>query len=215
MKKPTAAIFDLDGLMLDTERPFLNSLFQKSRERGYDVPFDLLLKTIGIDCRATEKLMQNTLGQDFPYRELRAEVYALQKKEVEKRGISHRPGLLSLLDALDAKKIPAAVATSTDRERAAWKLTYGGIASRFDIIVCGDEIEHGKPAPDIFLCAAKKIGYSPEECAGFEDSPAGLRALAAAGIRSIFIKDMVEPDEEILTTVWKRCLNLSEAIDLF
>ncbi|MDR2509530.1 MAG: HAD family phosphatase [Spirochaetaceae bacterium] len=213
--KICAALFDLDGLMLDTERPFLTALQRKAREAGWDIPFELLKNTIGINCRASEHYLKEKLGEAFPFKTLRGDVIKEEAARAEHYGIPRRPGLIQLLDALADKKIPAAVATSTDRERALWKLKYGGILERFNIIVCGDEIENGKPAPDIFLKAAEKLGEPAENCAGFEDSPAGLMALAAGGIRSIFIKDLVEPDEAVLATVWKRLPSLYEAIELF
>jgi HAD superfamily hydrolase (TIGR01509 family) len=213
--KPAAAIFDLDGLMLDTERPFITALAAKNAESGWDVPFDTLIKIIGINCRASEKLLKDMLGSEYPFMDLRSEILRHEKTRYEAEGIPHKPGLIPLLDSLREKKIPAAVATSTDRDRALWKLRCGGILERFDAIVCGDEIQHGKPAPDIFLRAAEKLALPAACCAGLEDSPAGLTALAAAGIRSIFIKDMIEPDAEVRAAVWKCCSSLYEVIPLF
>ncbi|MDR0585774.1 MAG: HAD family phosphatase, partial [Treponema sp.] len=129
--------------------------------------------------------------------------------------LPHRPGLLTLLDRLDALEIPKAVATSTERKRALWKLEKAGIADRFTVLVCGDEIRRGKPAPDIFLKAAERLGAAPADCVGFEDSPAGLKGLAEAGIRSVFIKDLAEPPPDVLAGVWRRCADLAEAAALF
>ncbi|MDR0877174.1 MAG: HAD family hydrolase, partial [Treponema sp.] len=89
------------------------------------------------------------------------------------------------------------------------------VRDRFSVITCGDEVAHGKPAPDIFLLAAGRLGQEPAACIGFEDSTAGLRALAAAGVRSVFIKDLLEPPHEVLATVWRRCNDLEEAAELF
>jgi beta-phosphoglucomutase-like phosphatase (HAD superfamily) len=89
-----------------------------------------------------------------------------------------------------------------------------GIRERFPVMGCGDESRRGTPAPEIFLLAAQKLGKAPADCLGFEDSPSGLRALHAAGIKSIFVKDLVEPPPEVLTTVWRRCGDLAEAIPL-
>lgn len=213
--KPQAALFDLDGLMLDTERPFLTRLGEAARRDGWNLTDELLSQTIGIDLYATEALLKRALGASFPFMELRAEVLKLEEALYEREGIGRRPGLIALLDALAEKKIPAAVATSTYRERAMWKLKCGGIDGRFAATVCGDEITNGKPAPDIFLLAAKKLGTAPADCIGLEDSPAGIRSLSAAGIRSIFVKDLVEPDAEISALIWKRLADLNEAIALF
>jgi beta-phosphoglucomutase-like phosphatase (HAD superfamily) len=90
-------------------------------------------------------------------------------------------------------------------------LTKAGIIDRFAALTCGDEVKNGKPAPDIFLLAAQKLKTPPSACVGFEDSPPGLLGLHSAGIRSIFIKDVIEPSEETLATVWQKCSDLTEA----
>ena len=108
-----------------------------------------------------------------------------------------------------------AVATSTHRASALKKLALAGIEQRFTVIVGGDEVSWGKPAPDIYLLAAEKLKKQPSLCVGFEDSPAGLKALQAAGIRSVFIKDLIEPPRELLSAVWHECRDLAEAIVLF
>ncbi|MDR0526976.1 MAG: HAD family phosphatase [Spirochaetaceae bacterium] len=214
-KKPYAVLFDLDGLMLDTERVWLEGILRIAAGAGWQLDRELVKKTIGINCRSAALIMKEAFGADFPYWELREKFLAEEKIEFETNGIPQKRGLINLLNTLDAKKIPAAIATSTDRARAEWKLHFGGLEGRYDALVCGDEIEHGKPAPDIFELAAKKLGQKPQNCIGLEDSPAGLRALAAAGIRSIFIKDLVEPEPEVLALVWKRCDSLDEAAAFF
>ncbi|MDR2865517.1 MAG: HAD family phosphatase [Spirochaetaceae bacterium] len=213
--KPQAAIFDLDGLMLDTERPFLSDFKKISETRGWDISEDILIQTIGIDNRATKDFLCKNMGQDFPFDEIYGETNCKQVERFEREGIPHRPGLLSLLDYLKDKKIPMAVATSTWAERGRWKLKCGAIEQYFAFVITGDQVSHGKPAPDIFLRAAEKLGFECSACAGLEDSPAGLRALKAAGIRSIFIKDLLEPPAEILETVWRRCTSLTEVRALF
>jgi HAD superfamily hydrolase (TIGR01509 family) len=120
-----------------------------------------------------------------------------------------------LLDHLAALGIPLAVGTSSRRNSALWKLQKAGIADRFTYIVGGDDVKNGKPAPDIFLKAAELLEVPCSSCVGFEDSAAGLMALAAAGIRSVFVKDIIEPPREVLATVWRRFENLAEAVTLF
>jgi beta-phosphoglucomutase-like phosphatase (HAD superfamily) len=92
-------------------------------------------------------------------------------------------------------------------------LEKAGIKDRFAAATCGDDVKNGKPNPEIFLNAAEKLKTPPSLCVGFEDSAAGLQALRAAGIRSVFIKDVVQPPEEVLATVWKRCADLEEAAE--
>ncbi|MDR2103331.1 MAG: HAD family phosphatase [Treponema sp.] len=212
---PAAVIFDMDGLMLDTEGPAVSLWIEAAQKSGWKIDRELILGTIGIDSAGTRAAFMEKYGPDFPYETIRQELSRSIRDRVEREGISHRPGLLTLLDCLTARGIPLGVATSTARKTALWKLDKGGIGDRFAVLVCGDEVSRGKPAPDIFLLAAERLGCGPSQCLGFEDSPAGLRALHAAGIRSVFVKDLVEPSPEILAGVWRRCNDLAEAAELF
>ena len=211
---PAGVIFDMDGLMLDTERPILHLWAQVAKPLGWDIPLETVLRTIGINGNGMRALFLREYGPDFPFDSIQKELSRLVTQEFE-NGIAHKPGLIILLDHLASLGVPMAVATSTRRERALWKLRIAGILDRFAVLACGDEIVNGKPAPDIYLLAAERLGKAPSGCVGFEDSPAGLKALAAAGIASVFIKDIIEPPKEILATVWRRLENLAEAVTLF
>jgi HAD superfamily hydrolase (TIGR01509 family) len=213
--RPQAALFDMDGLMLDTERPVIGFWIQAGRGLGWEIPQEIIYRTIGIKEADTRALYLNEYGPDFPYDECRRETLRLINDAAERQGINHRPGLLPLLDHLEKLNIPLAVATSTDRRNAVRKLTRAGIRDRFSALACGDEVNRGKPAPDIFLLAAERLEKLPAECAGFEDSPAGLMSLQAAGIPSVFIKDILDPPEAVLAGVWRRYHSLDEAIELF
>jgi HAD superfamily hydrolase (TIGR01509 family) len=212
---PGAVIFDMDGLMLDTEGPVMLLWHQVAREMGWTIDTETALKTVGIDEASSRAVLEEVQGKDFPYDDIRVEVYRRLQAETEKKGIPHRPGLTVLLDHLTALGVPMGVATSATRVVAEWKLLHGGIRERFSILACGDEVRRGKPAPDVFLLAARRLNRAPEQCVGFEDSPAGLLGLSAAGIRSVFVKDLVDPPEAVLRTVWRRCADLAEAVSLF
>jgi HAD superfamily hydrolase (TIGR01509 family) len=210
-----AVILDMDGLILDTERPVIAAWQRAAMEMGRELSGEVLAETIGVDEETTRRIIVESYGQDFPYDAVRKDLERVYMENVEKNGIPLRPGLLALLEHLNGLGIPIAVATSSTRDIALWKLEMAGIRERFPLLVCGDEIRRGKPAPDIFLKAAELLGREPAECLGFEDSPAGLRALEAAGIRSVFIRDTVEPPPEVLAAVWLRLNSLDEAVPLF
>jgi HAD superfamily hydrolase (TIGR01509 family) len=212
--RPAAVIFDMDGLMLDTERLTIPLWDEAGKKFGYRIPFDTVIRMVGISSQNAMAVLFDEYGEDFPYEKIRDEFRLLCKREYEK-GIPHKKGLLFLLDRLTAAKIPFGVATSTRRETAMENLEKAGILKKFAAITGGDEVANGKPAPDIFLLAAKKLMSPPSACVGFEDSPAGLQALHAAGIRSVFIKDLIDPPLEVLDTVWRACGDLSEAAELF
>jgi HAD superfamily hydrolase (TIGR01509 family) len=205
----------MDGLMLDTERLEVELYVRISAEMGWPTAEAFLRSTIGISEAASETRYKAEYGGGYPYREIWERVKAAQTELGNRKGLPHRPGLLVLLDKLRDLGIPLAVATSTDRERAKWKLGCAGILDRFAVLACGDEVERGKPEPDIFLLAAERLDFEPASCIGFEDSPAGLVGLAKAGIPSVFVKDLAEPPREILANVWRRCGDLAEAAKLF
>jgi HAD superfamily hydrolase (TIGR01509 family) len=212
---PGAVIFDMDGLMLDTERPVIELWKQAARSQGWEIAEETVLRTIGVNENTTRGIIRETYGEVFPYDAIRKELSRLIRALAESQGIPLKPGLPVMLDKLEKLGVPFGVATSTKRESALWRLERAGIRERFTTLACGDEISRGKPAPDIFLLAAERLGQPPASCVGFEDSPAGLQALAAAGIPSVFIKDLLEPPKEVLATVWRRCADLAEAAELF
>jgi HAD superfamily hydrolase (TIGR01509 family) len=212
---PKGVILDMDGLMLDTERMEIALYVRISREMGWPTGETFLRSTIGIGDDDAEKIYKAEFGGAYPFGEIWKQVKNALTKTAEMSGIPHRPGLATFLDKLDTLGIPKAVATSTERKRALWKLEKAGIADRFGVLVCGNEVSRGKPAPDIFLKAAERLGADPADCVGFEDSPAGLKGLADAGIRSVFIKDLAEPSPDVLASVWRRCADLAEAAALF
>jgi len=213
--RPSAVIFDMDGLMFDTENLTIPIWETAGKPFGYKISRDIVLRTIGISSKKSREIMLEEFGADLPYEKIKEEFKRLVKKEIDENGVPKKPGLDYLLESLSGAKIPFGVATSTHRETAVNLLKKAGIHDKFAAITCGDEVENGKPAPDIFLLAAKKLGFPPSACAGLEDSSAGLRGLHAAGMRSIFIKDVIEPPEEVLAAVWQKCSDLSEVVKLF
>jgi len=213
--RPAAVIFDMDGLMLDTERLSIPLWTEAGIEFGYTITEEIVLRMVGISSKKTRELLLDEFGPDFPYDSICEEFRLLVKKKIEKNGVPKKYGLDFLLDQLTSAKIPLAVATSTRRATAVEMLRKAGILDRFSAVICGDDVANGKPAPDIFLLAAEKLGVLPSDCIGFEDSPAGLKGLRSAGIRSIFIKDVIEPPQDVLAAVWRRCNNLEEAAKLF
>jgi HAD superfamily hydrolase (TIGR01509 family) len=212
---PAAVIFDMDGLMFDTENLTIPLWEVAGKPFGYNLTRDIILRMVGISGERAQAVLLEEFGSDFPYEAIRDEFRALVSKEIEKKGVPKKPGLMYLLDRLRGANIPLGVATSTRSTRAIDLLEKAGILDRFKALTCGEDITNGKPAPDIFLLAAKKLGQPPCNCVGFEDSTAGLMSLHAAGIRSVYIRDVLDPPEEVLATVWHRCNDLSEAAALF
>jgi HAD superfamily hydrolase (TIGR01509 family) len=215
LHSPAAVIFDMDGLMLDTERPALDAWITVSKRFGYAVPQEVVFRTVGVNEPAVQAMYMAEYGEGFPYQAILAAVKQLLAEEEAQNGIPHRPGLLTLLDYLSGLSIPLAVATSSAQEWARRKLKSAGIIDRFTAFAFGDEVIAGKPAPDIFLLAAQRLDVEPAWCIGFEDSSAGLESLHRAGIRSVFVKDLFEPPPDIAKTIWRRFTDLAEAVKIF
>ena len=212
---PKGVILDMDGLMLDTERLEMHLYVEISAKMGWPTPGTMLHNTLGVTDDDSKAFYKKQYGADYPYDEIWEAVVKEEETKAETTGLPHKKGLLVLLDKLKVLGVPLALATSAYSERAQWKLGRAGILDRFKVFACGNEVQNGKPAPDIFLLAAKKLGVAGNECVGFEDSPAGLLGLASAGIPSVFIKDLAEPPPATLATVWHQCSDLEEAAQLF
>jgi len=192
---PEAVIFDMDGLMIDSERVSLACWSQAAQERSLPLSEDFWLGMVGLGDRDCEqRLLQHVDATEVAA--LFARCHALYEARTQ-QGLPLRPGIVELLQLLQAHAIPRAVATSTRQPRANRKLTAAGLLPYFDHVVTSDQVAHPKPAPDIYLLAARKLGKDPARCLALEDSPAGTRAALAAGMTAIQVPDLVHPDEAL------------------
>lgn len=203
-------IFDMDGLMFDTERIAVDAWRHAGRQLGVEISPELVIETIGLNRKDTEATLLRRLGSGFPIEEARRLRVQYADETVTQNGVPVKEGLSALLDALDKAGVMKAVATSTERTRALKLLTFAGVLSRFDAVVCGDEVEHGKPHPDIFLVAAAKLGVSPADCMVLEDSESGLTAAHRAGMRPVLVPDLKAPSEDALALAFRVFRSLTE-----
>ncbi|ANS88039.1 Putative pyrophosphatase PpaX [Vibrio scophthalmi] len=190
-----AAIFDMDGLLLDTERVCMRVFKQACQT--VELPFyqDVYLSIIGRNAAGIEKIFRDAYGDDLP--KLHAEWRANYDAIVRHQAIPVKEGVVELLEWLKANNIPTAVATSTHKDLASIKLKLAGIDHYFDNLTCGCEVTNGKPDPEIYQLAARRLGVEPEQCIAFEDSNNGVLSAVSAKMRTFQIPDLVEPSEEI------------------
>lgn len=187
--KISAAIFDMDGLLIDSERMSLACWHDAARELGYHIDEQIPLGMIGMHSSKTEAYLRAQLGEPFPVLALRARTHEIYL-ERSQAAIDLRPGVIELLDYLGERKIPCAVATSTRRSIAIHHLEITQLLPYFQFAVCGDEITHPKPAPDIYLKVIAKLNVAAAECVVFEDSNFGAQAGHAAGCRVLMVPDL-------------------------
>jgi HAD superfamily hydrolase (TIGR01509 family) len=192
-----AAIFDMDGTMFDTEALYARGMARAGAEFGYDIHHGIYLGTIGLPEIGWKTHLRNTFGPDFPLDVIASRTLDNVHAELELSGLPIKPGLIELLDQLDDWGVPYAIASSSKRKIIQRNLGLANMAARFLIVVGGEEVQHGKPAPDIFLEAAHRLNAAPADCVVLEDSEAGIRGAHAAGMIPIMIPDLKPPSDEM------------------
>lgn len=212
--KIAACIFDMDGLLLDSERVAFACGRQACENLGMPWRAEVALAMIGRNARDNAALMLSEYGESFPIAQHQTEFARLYAAAIEAGEIPLKPGVATLLDRLDVLGLPRAVATSTARERAEHKLARVGILDRFDLIVGGDEVAHGKPAPDIFLAAAARLDVAPARCLALEDSNAGIRAALAAGMQARMIPDLLQPEADVIAAGVPVLASLADVLEI-
>jgi HAD superfamily hydrolase (TIGR01509 family) len=187
-----AVIFDMDGLMLDTEPVYRAAWQQTSAECGYVLSDVLYLRLIGQCRHDAEEVLLQEFGLQFPLDNFRA---ACQKREaaaLAANPLRKKHGLDELIEFLDSRHVPKAVATSTDRQIALQMLATSGLLARFDVITTADEVAYGKPSPDIFHLAGQRLGVGNSVCLVLEDAEPGVIAAHRAGMNVYIVPDQTK-----------------------
>ncbi|EFP96881.1 HAD family hydrolase [Vibrio caribbeanicus] len=206
-----AAIFDMDGLLLDTERLCMR-VFKQSCH-NVQLPFyeDIYLSIIGRNSKGIEEILRSAYGNELD--KLHADWRVNYDAIVKNQPIPIKKGVIPLLEWLQANKVRTAVATSTQKDVALVKLKLAGLDCYFDNITCGCEVTQGKPNPEIYLLAAQRLGLKPQCCLAFEDSNNGVKSAVAANMVTYQIPDLVTPSEEIISLGVKIRDSLGDVLD--
>ncbi len=190
-------IFDMDGLLVDTESLAMEALAGAAAERALDLPASFFHLMIGLPADQCRTLMRDRLGAGFAVEPFFAAA-DIRKLELVRNGrLTLKPGALELLSFLEDCGVPKAVATSSSRATALHHLEATGIVQRFVAVVTRDDVARGKPHPDLFFRAAGTLGIAPPRCLALEDSYNGVRAAHAAGVPVIMVPDLLPPTDEM------------------
>ena len=193
----TAFIFDLDGVIFDSERAVFNEWKRISEKYGFPNLKEPYMKCIGVNAAACRRIFLDYYGEDFPYDRYCDERRRNFREKYSRESLPLKPGVTELLETLKAKGYRIAIASSTRTQTVLEELRNAGLLDYFSEIVGGDMAERSKPAPDIFLKAAGLLGAAPETCCVIEDSHNGILAASAAGMFPVMVPDMLPPNDEM------------------
>ena len=202
-----AVVFDMDGLLVDTESGFRDIFFAVAAERGHAVPMPVFQQLIGVPNASALDALRAHFGADFDAQGLFDVCWERHHATIDVENLL-KAGVTELLDHLDELRIPRAIATSSPREAVTRYLGPKGMEQRFHAIVTKGDYARPKPAPDPFLTAAARLGTDPTDCLALEDSHNGVRAAHAAGMMTVMVPDLLDPTEEM----HEKCLHIAETL---
>lgn len=192
-----AVIFDMDGLLLNSEAPIRDAWLTECKKHGYPLDETIYLNVVGRNSQDTRQFFRAHFGNDFPFDGICSRVQSVLEQSAGRTGYEPKEGAIELLEYLASRSVPSVVATSTMRSEALARLHKAKILPHIREVTGGDEVSLGKPAPDLFQLAAKKQGAAPIECLVLEDSAFGARAARAAGMDVIVVPDLKEPPPDV------------------
>lgn len=210
---PAAVIFDMDGLLFDTETLYQEAFLLAAAEGGYAGAAEVSQRTIGLPRHRSREVLIGHFGAAFPAEEFEADWVRYFWVIAEAR-LALKPGAVALLDTLDALRLPRAIATSSSHHTVQRHLAAHNLTGRFHAVVGHGDYAAGKPAPDPFLTAAARLGVPPARCLALEDSHNGVRSAAAAGMMTVMVPDLLAPTDEIAALCIQVARDLHEVREL-
>ena len=203
-----AVVFDMDGLLFDTEKLYGQAILTAAAEVGCEMSMEVFHSFVGTPWLENRRRMLAHYGESYPIEELRV-VWMRHFKTLATDSLELKPGAGALLDLLDELKLPRAIATSSSHETVKHHLASHDLTDRFHEVVAAGDYANSKPAPDPFLRAAERLRVDPRDCLALEDSPNGVRSASAANMMTVIIPDLVQPTDEIR----KLCAVVAESLD--
>ena len=210
MQKIKAVLFDMDGVIFDTERAYLDTWMKVFNKYGYKMKKEIYISVMGTGRKNVKKTFLNIYGEDLPIEDMYKEKDEILANIINEGKVPLKIGAIEILEYLKEHGYKTALATSARKVRGENQLKMAGIEKYFDKKIYGDDITNGKPDPEIFLKAADELGVYPEECIVIEDSPAGIEAAFRGKMYGIHVEDLKEADDIIKKYCFKNYKKLIE-----
>lgn len=208
-----AVVFDMDGVLFDTERLCMESWIAVAEKEGLPDMEIIFPRCIGLNANDSRQVVLDAYGQDFDVAGFRELASAWFWDYIKKNGLPVKPGVRELLKWLKQEGRIVGLASSTRRSSVISHLEQAELTEYFQAVITGDMVEHSKPLPDIYLLACRELGVEPGEAYAIEDSPNGIRSAYAAGMHPIMVPDMIAPDEEMEQKSDRIFRDLAEVLD--
>jgi HAD superfamily hydrolase (TIGR01509 family) len=197
-RRPAAVVFDMDGLLFDTEALYGKAILTAAAEIGCPMSHDIFLQLVGRSRELNYRFLRAHYGENYPIEALIA-AWGRHFRLLADAGLPVKAGAIELLDVLDDLGLPRAIATSSSHPTVQRNLAALGLTSRFPCVVAHGDYANGKPAPDPFLTAASRLGVPPDLCLALEDSHNGVRSASAAGMMTVMVPDLIPATDEMRT----------------
>ena len=207
-------LFDMDGLVLDTEKLYTRFWAEASEAMGYPMNRQQALGMRSLDSIASQAWLDTCFGPGVDYEEMHRIRVERMGAYVDAHGVELKPGIRELLDHLDRRDIPRAITSSSPPDRIREHLSQHGLDTRFTRLCSGYQVPNGKPAPDIYLYGAECLGLPAAACIALEDSPAGVLSAYRAGCLPVMIPDQDQPDETTRALLYAKADSLADIITL-
>ena len=212
--KIRGVLFDMDGVVLDTEKLYTRFWREAANALGYPMTEEQALGMRSLNSAAGQARLESYFGSGVSRAAVRDKRIELMNAYVDIHGVDPKPGIFELMDTLKNSKIPTAITTSSPLPRVRRYLNPLGLSERFDYLCSGHDVPQGKPEPDIYLYGAQSIGVPPAACLAIEDSYAGILSAHRAGCMVVMVPDLDEPTPEMKELLFARCDTLLDVKDL-
>lgn len=192
-----ALLFDLDGVILDSEKVYCKFWKQASDELGYQVGKEIILQLRSCDSSIANAIIEKATGQEGSYQQIRSKRKELMKGYMDQYDLEIKPGVREFLEDIKELQLKKVIVTSAVPDEKIPILKKLGIADYFDDIISVKDVSRSKPYPDVYIYACKSLGLAPEECLAIEDAPNGIKSAFDAGLDVVMVPDLSDPTEEL------------------